>query len=187
MIHGQSGIAIGEQLNLLLLGEDLLVEQVDLLGWHGVICGLSLFARSRGFAANVVERFFTVGTKFGVFEFPGLKGKSDCQFLLSLLPSKVSWCSVSISRLNTYILTIWRLTILFIILANLVEIVFVELAHKTGKVAMLEVFRQDGFGEFLALATVSSSVRLPPAGSTGAFTSNTTKLSPSSPQRTIDA
>lgn len=178
MIYGQPGIAIGEQLNLLLLGEDLLVEQVDLLSGDRVICGLSLFARSRRFAANVIERFFAVGTKFGVFKFPSLFGKSVS--FLSLLPSDGFGP-------NTYILTVRRLSILLVILANLVEIVLVELAHKTGKVAMLEVFRQDGFGEFLALATVSYLVRPSWADNTGAFTSNTTKLSPSSPQRTIDA
>lgn len=79
-----------------------------------------------------------------------------------------------------------RLAVLFVILANFVEIVFVQLAHEAGKVAMLEVLGQDGLGEFLALdaqvsltgATVRQDRRI---------TSKTTKLSPSSPQRTIDA
>jgi hypothetical protein len=31
------------------------------------------------------------------------------------------------------------------------EVVFIQLPHKTGKVAMFEVFRKDGLGELLAL------------------------------------
>lgn len=50
-----------------------------------------------------------------------------------------------------YILPIRRLSILLVVLADLVEIVLVELAHKTGEVAVLEMLGQDGLGEFLAL------------------------------------
>jgi hypothetical protein len=32
-----------------------------------------------------------------------------------------------------------------------VKIVFVKLAHKTGEVAVLEVFRENSLGKFLAL------------------------------------
>lgn len=71
------------------------------------------------------------------------------------------------------------------------EIVLVELADETGKVAMLEVFWQDGLGEFFALNSRSRSVSSDRDRSRrhegGAFTSRTTKLSPSSPQRTMDA
>ena len=72
MIHGELRIAIGEMLDLLLLGEDLLVEEVDLLGRNGLVGRLGLLARSRRFSANVVEGFLAVGSKFGVFKFPGL-------------------------------------------------------------------------------------------------------------------
>jgi hypothetical protein len=54
MIHCKLGIAIGEMLNLLLLGDNLLVEQVDLLSGCGVVVGLGLLARSRGLPADIV-------------------------------------------------------------------------------------------------------------------------------------
>ena len=40
---------------------------------------------------------------------------------------------------------------LLLILSHFVKVVFVELAHKAGEVAVLEVFREDGFGKFLVL------------------------------------
>lgn len=72
------------------------------------------------------------------------------------------------------------------------EIVLVELANKTGKIAVLEVLGQDGFCEFLALQGKVDVIsifyiflyflcRVLLVG----HTSNTTKLSFSSPQRTI--
>ena len=51
----------------------------------------------------------------------------------------------------SYILPVWRLAIFFVILTNFVEVVFVQLAHETGEVAMLEVFGEDRLGKFLAL------------------------------------
>jgi hypothetical protein len=54
MIHGELCIAIREMLDLLLLGDNLLVEEVDLLGGCGFIVGLVLLAGSRGLSANVV-------------------------------------------------------------------------------------------------------------------------------------
>jgi hypothetical protein len=42
----------------------------------GVVIVLGLLARSRGFTTDVVERVLAVGTKLGVFEFPGLGEKS---------------------------------------------------------------------------------------------------------------
>ena len=52
---------------------------------------------------------------------------------------------------GAYIRSVWRLTRVFVILANFVEVVFVELAHKAGKVTVFEVFRKDGFCKFFAL------------------------------------
>lgn len=54
MIHCKLSIAIGQMLNLLLLGDNLLVEQVDLLGGDRLFVALGLFARSWGLSANVV-------------------------------------------------------------------------------------------------------------------------------------
>ena len=57
---------------------------------------------------------------------------------------------------RTYILSVWRLATLLVILADFVEIVLVELAHKAGKIAVLEMFGQDGLGEFLTLHPAES-------------------------------
>lgn len=43
-------------------------------------------------------------------------------------------------KCGPYVLPIRRLAVFLVILANLVEVVLVELAYETGKVAMLEVF-----------------------------------------------
>lgn len=50
-----------------------------------------------------------------------------------------------------YILSVRRLATLLVVLPDLVKIVFIELAHKTGKIAVLEMLGQDGLGELLAL------------------------------------
>lgn len=59
-------------LDLLLLGHDLLVEQVDSLFGYGLLVVLSLFPGARCLSSNVVKGFFAVCAKFGVFEFPCL-------------------------------------------------------------------------------------------------------------------
>lgn len=51
----------------------------------------------------------------------------------------------------TYPLTIRILSIIFIVLPNLVEIVLVQLADETREVAVLEVLGEDRFCEFLVL------------------------------------
>lgn len=63
-----------------------------------------------------------------------------------------------------------------------VKVVFVELPHETGKVAVLEMFRKDMFRELLILLIVSAGHETGP--NRGMLTSNTTKLSPSLPHRT---
>lgn len=72
---------------------------------------------------------------------------------------------------------------LLIVMSHLVEIVFVQLSHEAGKIAMLEMLWEDRLGESLVLHDQSDTTtlaRLPGFGRT----SNTTKLPPSSPQRT---
>ena len=83
---------------------------------------------------------------------------------------------------STYTGAVRRLSALFIVVSHLVEVVFVELAHEAGEVAMLEVFGKDRLCESLILDTDSArgiEGVYPPAR-----TSSTTKLPPSSPQRT---
>lgn len=65
------------------------------------------------------------------------------------------------------------------------EIVLVELSNKARKVAMLEMLRKDGFCEFLVLELVKIARKK--YGQAVSLTSNTTKLSSSSPHLTTDA
>jgi hypothetical protein len=50
-----------------------------------------------------------------------------------------------------YILSVRRLAVFLVVLADFVKIVLVKLAHETGEVAVLEMFGQDGLRELLAL------------------------------------
>ena len=54
----------------------------------------------------------------------------------------------------TYTSAIGRHAALFIIVPDFVEVVFVELTHETGKVAVLEVLGQDVLCELLVLLIV---------------------------------
>ena len=45
---------------------------------------------------------------------------------------------------------------LFIVMSHLVEVILVELAHEAGKIAMLEMFGQDGLGEPFILRRASA-------------------------------
>lgn len=66
------GDALGEVLELLLLGEELRVEQVELLRGDGVFVGGRLLARRRRLSADVVERVLVVGLELGMFKLPRL-------------------------------------------------------------------------------------------------------------------
>lgn len=46
---------------------------------------------------------------------------------------------------------------LLVVVPHFVEVIFVQLAYKACEIAMLEVFRQDGFGESLVLRSVSGA------------------------------
>ena len=58
----------------------------------------------------------------------------------------------------THACSVRRLSILFIVVSDFVEVVLVELANEAGKIAMLEVFREDRFGEALILDARSDPV-----------------------------
>jgi len=66
---------------------------------------------------------------------------------------------------------------------DFVEVVLVELAHKTGKVAVLEVLGQDVLCKLLVLQVVSLA-KPRREEMIDMRTSRTTKLSPSLPHRT---
>ena len=59
-------------------------------------------------------------------------------------------------RTNTC--SIGRMTAFFIVMSDLVEVIFVELANETSKIAVFEVLWEDGFGETLVLCAVRSNV-----------------------------
>ena len=98
-----------------------------------------LFARGRRLPSNVVQRFFAVGPKFGVFKFPRLYAIIKTQSTVFLRGSVA------------YIGTVWGLPILLVILTDFVEIVLVQLADETRKVAVFEMSWKDSFGKFFAL------------------------------------
>lgn len=54
-----------------------------------------------------------------------------------------------------------RLSPVFIIMPDFVKVVFVQLAHKTCEIAMLEVLRQDVFRKLLILRRVSTFILRP--------------------------
>jgi hypothetical protein len=83
----------------------------------------------------------------------------------------------------TYTSAIGRHAALFIVVPDFVKVIFVQLTHETGKVAVLEVLGQDVLCKLLVLLIVQSAKprRLKPVGMR---TSRTTKLSPSLPHRT---
>lgn len=72
MVDGELSIAVGQVLDLLLLGHDLLVQEIDLLCRDGVIMVAGLFTGRRRFPSNIVQRFLAVGPKLGVLELPSL-------------------------------------------------------------------------------------------------------------------
>ena len=51
---------------------------------------------------------------------------------------------------DTYVATIRRFAVLLVV-PDFVEVIFVELSDEAGKVAVLEVLRQNCLGEFLVL------------------------------------
>lgn len=68
------------------------------------------------------------------------------------------------------------------------KVVLVELSHETGKIAVFKMFRKNCLGEFLALEYGQRAMIVRSSPAIGdAVTSRTTKLSPSSPHRTISA
>lgn len=81
----------------------------------------------------------------------------------------------------TYPWAVRGLTSVLVIMSHFVEIVLVQLPYKACKIAMLEVFGQDGFGKPFILHPL---VRIPAGHSLIRLTSSTTKLSPSSPHLT---
>lgn len=75
------------------------------------------------------------------------------------------------------------MTAFFVVVSDLMEIVLIELSNKTCKVAMLEVFGEDGFGESFILQRISDT-KIAASLLWLDRTSRTTKLPPSSPHRT---
>ena len=55
----------------------------------------------------------------------------------------------------SYSRPVWRPSPFFVVVSNLVEVVFVELTDETSKVAMFKVLRQDGLGELFVLWKLS--------------------------------
>ena len=52
----------------------------------------------------------------------------------------------------TYSWDIWRCSIFFIVMSHFVKVIFIQLSHETGKVAMLEMFGEYRLGEAFVLS-----------------------------------
>lgn len=85
---------------------------------------------------------------------------------------------------STYPWAVRGLTGILVIMSNFVEIVLVQLPYKACKVAMLEVFGQDGLSEPFILRPLVSVPASRMLYNLVRLTSSTTKLSPSSPHLT---
>lgn len=72
MIDGELSVAVGQVLDLLLLGHDLLVQEIDLLCRDRVVMIASLFTGRRRFPSNVVQRFLAVCPELRVLKLPSL-------------------------------------------------------------------------------------------------------------------
>lgn len=68
--------------------------------------------------------------------------------------TRVSCCPFSDKDKRTYLRAIWGDSI-FLVLPDFVEVIFIQLANKAGKVAMLEVFRKNMLCELLVLSSGS--------------------------------
>jgi len=75
-----------------------------------------------------------------MLEFPCLKNYQSL-ILNTLSPKQV----------NTDIRSVRRRRIVFVVLSDLMEVILVQLTDETCKVAVLEVFGQNGLGELLVL------------------------------------
>lgn len=66
----------------------------------------------------------------------------------------------SASNGPTYPGSVRRLATLLVVVPDFVEVIFIQLSHKAGKIAMFEVFRKNGLGEALVLTGVSQALRV---------------------------
>lgn len=132
-------VALLQGVQLSLCCHQLSADHVHLLRRQAHLFGVRRvgFARRGCFSSNVVERVFVVHLEVGVLEFPSL--------------SLVSSGSVKSCRGCTNSRAVLGLTILLIVMSHFVEVIFVQLANKTGEVAVFEMLRKDVFRELLVL------------------------------------
>jgi hypothetical protein len=57
----------------------------------------------------------------------------------------------------TYSWAIWRCSIFFIVMSHFVKVIFVQLSHETGEVAMLEMFGEYRLGKAFILLRISAA------------------------------
>lgn len=171
-------ISLLEMRQLLLRRHQLRVHQIDLLGGQRFFRDLGWFPGRGSFAANIIQRIFVVGFEFRVFELPCLRRS------VGFSPPEVFMRLVAMS---THPEPVRGLPAFFVVVADLVKVVFVELAHEAGEIAVLEMLGQDGFGEPLILqGHISQWSWFGDCHEPRERTSSTTKLSRSSPHRTMD-
>lgn len=119
---------------LLRCGQRLAEDENLLVGNAELLVGCLRFPRSRGFSSDIIQIILPVSSKLGVLKLPCL-----CFYQLGhsghvFKEGKYYRCAV------------WRLSVL-VIMPDFVEVVFIKLPYKAGKVAVLEVFGQNRLGE----------------------------------------
>lgn len=124
----QLKVLLLQGLDLVLRRREGLAQDDDLLRGGECILGLRRFPRRRGLSPDVVQVLFAVCPEFRVLELPCLVAP----VLDSTLPP------TGLAD-RTYVSPIGTFCVLFGV-SDFVKVVFVELPHKAGKVAVFEMF-----------------------------------------------
>lgn len=133
-------ILLLQLLELLLRGDQLTVHQVHLLGRHLFFDLRGRLARGWRLSTNIVQGVLVVRLELGMLELPCLDGVSKAR--------GQSRC------LRAYTWPIGRMSCFLVVVADLVKVILVQLAHEAGKVAVLEMLGKDVFGESFVLLPV---------------------------------
>jgi hypothetical protein len=128
-------------LDLVLHRQKLIADDAYLLRCRDQLFCRCSFSRRWRLPTDAVEVVFPVCPELRMLELPCLRA--------SVIGVKIT------ARWDTYSGTVWRLPVL-VILSDFVEVVLVELSHKAGKVAVLEVFGQDRLRKLLVLSSLSA-------------------------------
>ena len=156
----------------MLGSHELCVYQIHLLRWNGFFEYLRRFSRRWGFPLNVVQRILVVRLEFRVFEFPRLWMLDlitlSCKFMSPLTPAPYGDCPLS----SLLCRTLWK-SYLFSCLTKLAKLLCLKCFGRIDLVNRSFCSPGQRYTKIVIIFMIP--------------TSSTTKLSPSSPQRTTEA